>query len=92
MTRLVVLCQTRQEAEAVLATIQAWVDQHGLRLHPEKTRVGNCMDKGQGFDFLGYRFEAGRRWVRPKTRAGLATSNTPIDRLSATLMVLLGGD
>jgi len=67
----VVLCQTRQEAEAVLATIQAWVDQHGLRLHPEKTRVGNCMDKGQGFDFLGYRFEAGRRWVRPKSRMAL---------------------
>ena len=55
----------------MLATIQAWVDQHGLRLHPEKTRVGNCMDKGQGFDFLGYRFEAGRRWVRPKSRMAL---------------------
>lgn len=67
----VVMCRTRQEAEAVLATIQAWVEQHGLRLHPEKTRVGNCMDKGQGFDFLGYRFEAGRRWVRPKSRKAL---------------------
>jgi RNA-directed DNA polymerase len=67
----VVLCRTRQEAEAVLATIQAWVEQHGLQLHPEKTRVGNCMDKGQGFEFLGYRFEAGRRWVRPKSRMAL---------------------
>ena len=28
-------------------------------------------DKGQGFDFLGYRFEAGRRWVRPKSRMAL---------------------
>lgn len=67
----VVLCRTRQEAEAVLARIQSWVAQHGLRLHPDKTRVGNCMEKGQGFEFLGYRFEAGRRWVRPKSRKAL---------------------
>ena len=67
----VVLCRTRQEAEAVLAKIQSWVAQHGLRLHPDKTRVGNCMEKGQGFEFLGYRFEAGRRWVRPKSRKAL---------------------
>ena len=67
----VALCRTRQEAEAVLATIQAWVEQNGLRLHPDKTRVGNCMEKGQGFEFLGYRFEAGRRWVRPKSRKAL---------------------
>jgi RNA-directed DNA polymerase len=65
------LCRTQQEAEAVLATIQVWVAQQGLRLHPEKTRVGNCMEKGQGFDFLGYRFEAGRRWVRAKSRQAL---------------------
>ena len=52
----------------MLAKIQAWVEQNGLRLHPDKTRVGNCMEKGEGFAFLGYRFEAGRRWVRPKSR------------------------
>jgi RNA-directed DNA polymerase len=66
-----VLCRTRQEAEAVLAKIQAWVEQNGLRLHPDKTRVGNCTEKGQGFEFLGYRFEAGRHWVRPKSRKAL---------------------
>lgn len=67
----VALCRTRQEAEEVLAKIQAWVEQKGLRLHPKKTRVGNCMEKGQGFAFLGYRFEAGRRWVRPKSSKAL---------------------
>ena len=67
----VALCRTRQEADAVLAKVQAWVVQHGLSLHPSKTRVGNCMAKGQGFAFLGYRFEAGRRWVRPKSRKAL---------------------
>jgi RNA-directed DNA polymerase len=45
-----------------------WKQQQGLRLRPDKTRVGNCVEKGQGFEFLGYRFEAGRRWVRPKSR------------------------
>ncbi len=29
------------------------------------------MVKGQVFDFLGYRFEAGRRWVRPKSQKAL---------------------
>jgi len=67
----VVMCRTRQEAEKVLVVIQDWVDKHGLTLHPEKTRVGNCAVKGQGFDFLGYRFEAGRRWVRSKSRKAL---------------------
>ncbi|HUL12960.1 MAG TPA: group II intron maturase-specific domain-containing protein, partial [Methylococcaceae bacterium] len=67
----VALCRTRQEAEEVLVTIQAWVEQNGLRLHPDKTRVGNCMEEGHGFEFLGYRFEAGRRWVRPKSRKAL---------------------
>jgi len=62
----VALCRTRHEAEAVLTTIQAWVEEHGLHLHPGKTRVGNCLEKGQGFEFLGYRFEAGKRWVRRK--------------------------
>ncbi len=67
----VVMCRTREEAEKVLVVIQDWVVKHGLTLHPEKTCVGNCVVKGQGFDFLGYRFEAGRRWVRPKSRMAL---------------------
>jgi len=67
----VVMCRTREEAEKVLIVIQNWVDKHGLTLHPEKTCVGNCVVKGQGFDFLGYRFEADRRWVRSKSRKAL---------------------
>jgi RNA-directed DNA polymerase len=47
------------------------VKQNELRLHPDKTRVGNCREKGQGFEFLGYRFEASRRWVRPKSQKAL---------------------
>jgi RNA-directed DNA polymerase len=63
----VVLCKSREEAEAALAEIHAWVNGNGLRLHPDKTHVGDCRRIGEGFDFLGYRFEAGRRLVRKKS-------------------------
>ncbi len=63
----VVLCRTRAEADHALVAIRRWVEDNGLRLHPDKTHVGDCRQIGDGFDFLGYRFEAGRRWVRRKS-------------------------
>jgi len=65
----VVLCESREAADAALAEIRRWAAENGLRLHPDKTQVGDCRQPGQGFDFLGYRFEAGRRWVRKKSLA-----------------------
>src|ERR1700730_14722790 len=70
----VVLCKSREEAAAALADITAWVTENGLRLHPDKTHVGDCRLPGQGFEFLGYRFEAGRRWVRKKSLTRLKDS------------------
>ena len=63
----VVLCRTAQTAQAALEEVKSWVEQNGLRLNEDKTHVGDCRQAGQGFEFLGYRFEAGRRWVRPKS-------------------------
>jgi len=63
----VVLCRTAQRAQAALEEVKSWVEQNGLRLNADKTRVGDCRQAGQGFEFLGYRFEAGQRWVRPKS-------------------------
>lgn len=63
----VVLCKSREEAEAALAEIRRWVEDNGLRLNSSKTHLGDCRKPGEGFDFLGYRFEAGRRWVRKKS-------------------------
>jgi RNA-directed DNA polymerase len=63
----VVLCKSREEAEAALAEISAFVADNGLRLHPDKTHIGDGRNAGEGFDFLGYRFEAGRRLVRKKS-------------------------
>jgi len=63
----VVLCRSREEAQSALARMQAWVTANGLTLHPDKTHLGDCRVDGQGFEFLGYRFEAGKRWVRKKS-------------------------
>jgi RNA-directed DNA polymerase len=67
----VILCRTEEEALAALRQVEAWVAANGLTLHPDKTRVGDSRQPGQGFDFLGYRFEAGRRLVRKKSLKAL---------------------
>jgi RNA-directed DNA polymerase len=64
----VILCETEEQAQAALARIRAWVEAHELTLHPDKTHVGNCEKQGEGFDFLGYRFEAGERSIRRKSQ------------------------
>jgi RNA-directed DNA polymerase len=63
----VVLCRSREEAATALEEVQRWVTENGLRLSPAKTHLGDCRQPGKGFEFLGYRFEAGRRWVRKKS-------------------------
>lgn len=67
----VILCATAEEAVNALEEIKAWVDANGLTLHPDKTHIGDCRIEGQGFEFLGYRFEAGKRWVRKKSLTAL---------------------
>ena len=63
----VVLCATADQAQAALRAITAWVSENGLTLHPDKTKVADCRQPARGFDFLGYRFEAGMRFVRDKS-------------------------
>ena len=67
----VILCRTEADAVAALRQVEAWVAANGLTLHPDKTRAGDSRQSGQGFDFLGYRFEAGRRLVRKKSLKAL---------------------
>jgi RNA-directed DNA polymerase len=72
----VILCREEEEAEAALREVEAWVAANGLELQPDKTRISDCREPGQGFEFLGYRFEAGlrpcatRAWRRCATRSG----------------------
>jgi RNA-directed DNA polymerase len=63
----VILCRAAPQAQAALEEVKAWVEENALSLHPDKTHIGDCLVAGQGFEFLGYRFEAGRRWVRGKS-------------------------
>jgi RNA-directed DNA polymerase len=65
----VILCRTREQAEAALAEVKRWTEQAGLTLHPEKTRLADA--ESDGFEFLGYRFAKGRRYPRCKSQARL---------------------
>lgn len=62
----VVLCRSKEEAEAALQEVRGWVEQAGLKLHPEKTQIVDARKPG-GFDFLGYHLERGYRWPRKKS-------------------------
>jgi RNA-directed DNA polymerase len=62
----VVLCRSPQEAAEALAVVRDWTGKAGLTLHPVKTRLVHAWD--DGFDFLGYHFERGRRWPRKKSQ------------------------
>lgn len=74
----VILTRTRQEAERALEIVKAWVDAAGLTLHPEKTRVSEV--RGEGFDFLGYRFHRGYKLPRKKSEDKLKDAIRRITR------------
>lgn len=63
----VILCRSAEEAYAALEKVKAWTEANGLTLHPEKTHIVDVRERGIGFDFLGYHFEAGYRWPRKKS-------------------------
>ena len=62
---LVILCRSASEARQALERVQAWTANAGLTLHPDKTRIVDANQ--EGFDFLGYHFERGKRWPRDKS-------------------------
>ena len=64
---LIIQCRTREEAERVLAIVQAWTRERGLVLHPTKTKIVDAQT--EGFDFLGYHFVKHRRFPRKKSVA-----------------------
>lgn len=65
----VILCRSRQRAEDALEQVKHWVSEAGLSLHPEKTRIVDAAS--EPFEFLGFRFDKGRRWPRDKSKAKL---------------------
>jgi RNA-directed DNA polymerase len=76
----VILCRTREEAERALAMVRSLTEQRGLTLHPVKTRIVDAAKPGEGFDFLGYHFEAGHRWPRAKSLKKLKETLRPLTK------------
>lgn len=70
---MVVLCRTREEAEAALAKLGELLEGRGLQLHPDKTRIAHLMEK-PGFQFLGYEFYDKYRNPRQSSRNKLRAS------------------
>lgn len=52
---MVVMCRTKEQAEAALVKLRELFEVRGLQLHPDKTRLAHLMVK-PGFQFLGYEF------------------------------------
>lgn len=67
---MVVLCRTREEAEAALDKLRELLEARGLELHPDKTRLAHLMES-PGFQFLGYVFYDKYRNPRSSTQAKL---------------------
>jgi RNA-directed DNA polymerase len=95
----VVMCRTQAEAERALARIRELIENRGLTLHPEKSRLVDAMVPG-GFDFLGYHFEQGRRYPRKKSLRKLKdairertrrTNGHSLDRIIENLNSILRG-
>ena len=64
LTRRILHCRSKQQAEYVLENLKQRMLNCGLSLHPEKTKIVYCKDyRRQGnyktvkFDFLGYTFQ-----------------------------------
>jgi RNA-directed DNA polymerase len=75
-------CRTEQEAQAIMAELNARFAECGLQMHPDKTQIVYCKDgsrKGKypntKFDFLGYTFRP--RVVKNRKRNSLFVSFTP---------------
>lgn len=68
----VVFCRSRADANKVLAELQRWTAEAGLKLHPDKTRIVDA--RKRSFSFLGYCFKLGHRWPSEKSLRKLKDS------------------
>ncbi|MGW9122341.1 reverse transcriptase domain-containing protein [Streptomyces sp. NPDC055663] len=67
----VVHCVTENQAREILAALENRMEEVGLRLHPDKTRIVYCKDgkrqcsfEQSSFTFLGFTFQARKAWSR----------------------------
>jgi RNA-directed DNA polymerase len=78
---MVILCQTREEAEAALARLGELLQARELVLHPTKTRIAH-LNQRPGFQFLGYVFYSDYRDPRPSSQQKLRSKIRQLTRRS----------
>ena len=61
---ILLLCETREGAEAALKEMREVLEGMGLNLSPEKSRIAHLDD---GFDFVGWHYQGHQRWPRQKS-------------------------
>jgi RNA-directed DNA polymerase len=61
----VILCHTAEDARRALELVRSWTTEHGLTLHPTKTKIVDA--RMEGFAFLGYHFQGNDRAPREKS-------------------------
>jgi RNA-directed DNA polymerase len=80
---MVVMCQSPEEAQRALERIGQWMEQMGLELNHEKSRVVDMNQPDNYFDFLGYRFKlskTGRMMKLIKNKQKLREALKPLTR------------
>jgi len=86
---MVILCPDAQSAQRVLESLRQWMEQAGLTLHPEKTKIVDMGPPKAYFDFLGYRFWRGKndgrlkRFIRPKSVRKIKQALKPLTKRSS---------
>jgi RNA-directed DNA polymerase len=60
-THRVLTCQTAAEARAATTAARQVLEQLGVQLHPQKTRIVHVRN---GFEFLGYKIKRGQKRLR----------------------------
>jgi len=68
---LIVCANTHEQIEAAKSIIEEWLQQRGLTLHPEKTRIAHI---NNGFNFLGFSIKRyrGKCLIKPQKEKVLA--------------------
>ena len=91
----VVHCATERQARQVLAALAERMEDVGLRLHPEKTRIVYCKDRKRclssentSFTFLGYTFHA----RKAPTRDGKSMFCAFLPAVSRNALKKMGGE
>lgn len=62
-THLVVICRSREQAEAALARLTVLLGELGLAPKLAKTRIVHLVEGGEGLDFLGFHNRLVRGWT-----------------------------